>query len=164
MTVRIRNGWHRLPSGYDVEFRHGVPVRLSDNGRGAALSDRALGAEVTALGQLPVRLGAWVTGARPEEREAPLLVVGSAFPEVLCRLARSAATVFVDRFHKPVEAVDVDWDRLEYQKDFNMALDHCGLSAADVDQAAGFDAYVAAMHDEARRLVAARTPPPVEPE
>jgi hypothetical protein len=31
-TTATINGWQRLSNGIDVEFRHGVPYRVSDNG------------------------------------------------------------------------------------------------------------------------------------
>jgi hypothetical protein len=164
MDARIDNGWHRLPGGYDVEIRHGVPVRVSDNGLGGTVSDAGLGEEIGVLTGLPVTPGAWTAGEGPGEREAPLYVAREAFAEVLHRLARSSAAVFVDRFQKPVDAGDVDWDRLEYLRDFSLALTHCRLTAAEVDQDAWYEGYVEAMHGEARRLAQARTPPPVEPE
>ena len=164
MKGRQLDGWQRLPSGYDVEFRHGIPVRLSDNGRRGVLSESELCAEIEVLGGLSVEAGEWVDGEKPGEREAPLFVDGDAFVEVLGRLARASAALFVDRFHKPVDAADVDWDRLEYLKDFSTALGHCRLAATDVDQDACFDGYAETMHRTARRLVRARTQPPVEPE
>lgn len=164
MEAQMHTGWQRLPSGYDVEFRHGIPVRLSDNGRKTKIAEAMLCAEIAALGQLPVTLGTWAAGETNGEHEAPLYVDAGAFVEVLRRLARSAAAVFVDRYHKPVGADDVDWDRLEYQKDFSLALAHCRVAAGDVDQEACFDDYVETMHREAHRLAQSRTPPPVEPE
>ena len=164
MKARQLGGWQRLPCGYDVEFRHGIPARLSDNGRAGAVSEAELCAEVEALGGLSVEPGEWVDGEKPGEREAPLFVDDDAFVEVLGRLARASAALFVDRFHKPIDAVDVDWDRLEYLKDFGTALGHCRLSAADVDQDACFGDYADTMHRTARRLARARTQPPVEPE
>jgi hypothetical protein len=164
MNARMRNGWHRLPSGYDVEIRHGVPVRISNNGRSGAISDEGLCAETVALADLPVTIGEWTAGEGPGELEAPLFVDGGAFSEVLARLARAAAALFVDRYHKPVDAGDTDWDRLEYLKDFGAALGHCRLQAADVDQDACFDGYVEILHRETRRLARTANPPPVDPE
>lgn len=164
MNARISNGWHRLPSGFDVEIRHGIPVRISNNGRTGAVSDTKLCEEVRVAAGLPVMSGEWSAGERAGEREVPLYVASAAFPEVLQRLACASAAVFVDRFHKPVDAGDVDWDRMEYLKDFSAALAHCRLTAREVGQDSGFDDYVTTMHREARRLAQLRTPPPVEPE
>jgi len=58
-SVTLRNGWERLPNGFDVEFRHSIPVRISDNGRGMTVPEEALLEEVTALGKLHVSLGDW---------------------------------------------------------------------------------------------------------
>jgi len=164
MSARIMNGWERLPNGYDVEFRHGIPVRLADNGRGSAVPGEVLCEEISALARLHVQLGEWTAGEKAGEREAPLFVSGSELPEVLKRLARSAAAVFVDRYRRPVRDGDVDWDRMEYLKDFRAALEHCRLAWSDVDKDACFDDYVATMHRETRRLARSKTLPPVEPE
>lgn len=164
MNARMRNGWHRLPSGYDVEILHGIPLRISNNGRSAAISDEGLSAEASALADLPVDLGEWVAGEAPGELQAPLYVEGTAFSAVLARLARSSAALFVDRYHKAIDADDVDWDRLEYRKDFGRALEYCRLQPEAVDRDACFDDYVEIMHLETRRLARAVTPPPVEPE
>ena len=121
------NGWERLSNGFDVEFRHSIPYRLSDNGMAQGETPPELLEEITSLGRLHVRVGDWHAGESPGEHEASLYVTGRELPEVLQRLARSAAAVFVNRYHKPVDHSDVDWDRLEYLKNFCAALDHCGL-------------------------------------
>jgi len=164
MSERISHGWTRLPGGYDVEFRHGLPVRVSDNGSGVKLAAAALREEIAAAGKLPVHMGGWCAGEGQGEREAPLYIGGSEFPEVLRRLARASAAVFVDRYHKPVDEGDVDWDRLEYLKDFSAALGHCRLAAGEVDQDASFGDYAETMHRETRRLARSLNPPAVEPE
>ena len=46
----VRNGWERLPNGFDVEFRHNIPTRLSDNGKGLTIPESILIEEITALG------------------------------------------------------------------------------------------------------------------
>ena len=56
-NVSVRNGWERLPNGFDVEFRHSIPVRISDNGRGMTVPEDVLLEEVSALGKLHVSLG-----------------------------------------------------------------------------------------------------------
>ena len=163
-NVSVRNGWERLPNGFDVEFRHGIPVRISDNGRGMAVPEEVLLEEVNSLGKLHVCLGNWESGERAGEHEACLTVSGREFAEVLRRLAIASAALFVERYHKPVDASDVDWDRLEYLKDFRAALEFCGLAWGDVDMDACFDDYAEVMHRETRRLVQSGELPLVEPE
>jgi hypothetical protein len=157
-------GWERLSNGFDVEFRHGIPYRVSDNGRELAIPTPMLLEEITALGKLHVTLGQWQPGEGSGEQEARLYVSDRDFAEVLHRLACSAANVFVDRYHKAVDDGDTDWDRLEYLKDFHIALDCCGLAESDVDPDAFRDTYVGIMHRETRRLAQAVEETRVEPE
>ena len=163
-TSTKRNGWQRLSSGFDVEFRDGIPYRLSDNGKSRELADTVLIEEITALGKLHVKLGQWAAGERPGEHEARLYVSSHDFAEVLRRLAQSSAAVFIDRYQKPIDSNDVDWDRLEYLKDFQAALDHCGLDPAAMQQDNFRDIYIEAMHRETHGLAQAGEPPLVEPE
>jgi hypothetical protein len=164
MARVISNGWERLPSGFDVEFRHGVPVRVSDNGKGTPADAALLGAEIAALGGLRVVPGEWHSGETAGEHEARLVVADDQFAAVLERLALAAAELFFDRFHKPVDASDVDWDRLEYLRDFGAALEHCGLARGTVDEEAWRAAYLDTMHRETRRLALLKEPAQVEPE
>lgn len=163
-NVTIMNGWERLPSGFDVEFRRSIPIHVSDNGKGLTIPESVLVEEIIALGKLHVRLGEWKSAGHTGEREARVFVSGKEFAEVLRRLALSSAAVFIDRFHKPVDASDVDWDRLEYLKDYRTALDHCGLAWDDIDKDAHADAYVETMHRETRRLAQSADNPLVDPE
>lgn len=164
VNVTVENGWERLPSGFDVEFRHSIPVRVSDNGKGLTLPEPVLVEEITALGKLHVRLGEWMPVEQTDEHEARVFVSGKDFAEVLRRLALSSAAMFIDRFHKPVDAGSVDWDRLEYLQDFREALDHCGLAGEALDMDAYRDGYIETMHLETRRLAQSAVPPLVEPE
>ena len=163
-NVTVRDGWESLPNGFDVEFRHSIPVRISDNGRGLTVPEDVLLEEVSALGRLHVCLGDWESGERAGEHEACLTVAGREFTEVLRRLAVSSAALFVERYHKPVDESDVDWDRLEYIKDFRAALEICGLARGDVDMDDYFDDYAEVMHRETRQLVQSGELPLVEPE
>jgi hypothetical protein len=158
------NGWERLPNGFDVEFRHSIPVRISDNGRGMTVPEAVLLEEVTALGKLRMSLGEWVPGERAGEHEACLYVSGGEFTEVLRRLAACSAALFVERYHKPVDERDVDWGRLEYLKDFGAALEFCRLTEGDADRDACFDDYIKVMQRETRRLAQSGELPLVEPE
>jgi hypothetical protein len=163
-NVSVRNGWERLPNGFDVEFRHSIPVRISDNGRGMTVPEDVLLEEVSALGKLHVSLGDWESGERAGEHEACLTVSGREFAEVLRRLAVASAALFVERYHKTVDDNDIDWGRLEYLKDYRVALEFCGLARGDRDMDACFDDYVVAMHRETRRLLQTGELPLVEPE
>ena len=92
------------------------------------------------------------------------MVSSKQLKEVLERLALSSAELFVDRFHKPVDKNDIDWDRLEFLNDFRKALNYCGLVWGDVDKTAYRDDYVETMHRETRRLAQQQDLPMVEPE
>ena len=164
VNVTVQNGWERLPSGFDVEFRHSIPIKVSDNGKGLTIPESVLAEEITALGKLHVQLGEWKSDEQAEGHEARVIVSGKDFTEVLRRLALSSAAMFIDRFHKPVDAGDVDWDRLEYLKDFRAALDHCGLASDDLDKDAYLDDYIKTMHRETQRLAQSTDTPLVEPE
>ena len=41
-NVTVRDGCESLPNGFDVEFRHSIPVRISDNGRGLTVPEDVL--------------------------------------------------------------------------------------------------------------------------
>ena len=164
VNVTVQNGWERLPSGFDVAFRHGIPIKVSDNGKGLTIPESVLVEEITALGKLHVQLGEWKSDDQADEHEACVIISGKDFAEVLRRLALSSAAMFIDRFHKPVDTGDVDWDRLEYLKDFSAALDHCGLVGDDIDKDAYLDDYIEIMHRETRRLAQSADTPMVEPE
>ena len=163
-NASVRNGWESLPNGFDVEFRHSIPVRISDNGHGMTIPEDVLLEEVSALGKLHVCLGTWESGEHTGEHEANLTVSGREFSEVLRRLAGSSAALFVERYHKPVDESDIDWDRLEYLKDFRAALDHCGLASDDIDKDIYLNDYVETMHRETQRLAQSTDSPLVEPE
>ena len=164
MGHTVNNGWKRLPNGFDIEFRHAIPVRLSDNGEPATIPESVLLEEITALGGLHVRLGRWLPGEKTDEHEARIYVSGKQLPEVLRRLAVSSAALFVERYHKPIDKEDVDWDTLEYVKDLGTALDDCGMQWDDIDRHAYFDDYLETMHRESQRLAEQRETPLVEPE
>jgi hypothetical protein len=158
------NSWNRLPSGCDVELRHGVPVRLSGAREAAEIPAATLSGEVTALTGLHVSLGEWLPGEDAGEVQARIRVKGEQLTEVLNRLALSAAELFFDRYHKPVDRDDVDWDTLEFANDFRRATDYCGLDWKEVDRDACKAGYLKTMHTETHRLAASTESPRVEPE
>lgn len=162
--ITTKNGWERLATGFDVEFRHGIPIRVSDNGKELTTPESALIDEITALGGLRTRMGEWQPGEAAGEHEAQLWVSGEQFGAVLGKLALAAATLFIDRYGKPIDKDDVDWDTLEFVTDFRAALDYCGLEWGAVDRDSYRDAYLDTMHRETRRLAASQETPLVEPE
>ena len=162
--ITRKTGWERLSNGFDVEFRHGIPIRLSDNGKQQTLPDPALLDEIMTLAGLHVSRGEWQVGAAANEREAQLLVAGDQLDTVLERLALAAANMYIDRYGRPIDRDDVDWDALEFDTDFRTALGYCGLDWGDVDKDSYQDGYLDTMHNETRRLAASGEAPGVEPE
>lgn len=162
--ITKKTGWERLANGFDVEFRHGIPIRLSDNGKEQTIPDPALFDEIMALAGMHVRRGEWQPGAAANEYEAPLWVSGEQLETVLGRLALAAANMYIDRYGKPINTDDVDWDTLEYDSDFRAALGYCGLEWGDADKDNYRDGYLDTLHQETRRLAASQEIPQVEPE
>ena len=152
---RTRHGWERLSNGFDVLLEHGVPVRLSDNGRRLENPLEELADMIGAQAGLQVSIGNWEAGEADGEKEAPLRVARDQFDEVLHRLALASASLFVERFNKAIDRLDVDWDMVEYDSDFEAARRCCGLDWSDVDKPTHFERYVAVMHEETRRLTGA---------
>jgi len=158
------HGWTRLSCGCDLELRHGIPVRLSSAGGAPDIPAAVLSEEVAALSGLHVSVGEWLPGEAAGEVQAKVLVNSEQFTEVLNRLALSAAVLFYDRYRKPVDRADVDWDTLEYANDFRRALDYCGLDWDEVNRDACKAEYLRTMHTETRRLSETTELPLVEPE
>jgi hypothetical protein len=158
------NGWERLPCGCDLELQHGIPVRLSCANGVPDIPTTDLSGEVSALSGLHVSLEEWLPGEAAGEVQARTRVDGEQLTEVLNRLALSAAALFFDRYHKPVDRDDVDWDALEFANDFRRALDYCGLDWKDVERDTCKAGYLETMHSETHRLAAARESPRVVPE
>jgi hypothetical protein len=163
-NLTASNGWERLPCGCDVELRHGIPIRLSCANGVPDIPVTELCDEVSALTGLQVSLEEWLPGEAAGEIQAGTRVSGEQLTEVLNRLAVSAATLFFDRYHKPVDRDDVDWDTLEFANDFRRALEYCGLDWNDVERDTCKAHYLETMHAETRRLAAATESPRVEPE
>jgi hypothetical protein len=158
------DGWKRLPSGCDVELQHGIPVQLSSAAGVPGLPEPALSDEVEAYTGLRVSIGEWLPGEASGEVQARTIVTAEQLTEVLNRLALSAAALFFDRYHKPVDRDDVDWDTLEFANDFRRALDYCGLDWKDVERDTCKAHYLETMHNETRRLADTGESPRVVPE
>jgi len=147
------HGWVRLPNGFDVQLEHGIPVRLSDNAKRLDGTLEEIEELIATESGLRVTVGAWEHGETDGEKEAPLQVDFNQLSEVLRHLALASAALFVDRFNKAIDRLDVDWDAAEYASDFEVARRCCGLDWGDVDKTAYFDAYAATMHEETRRII-----------
>ena len=158
------SGWIRLNNGYDVEFQHGIPLRVSDNGLGIDVDDAALVEEVSALSGLTVVIDDWVTAEDPKEHEASLCIDALQFEEVLQRLARSSAALFVERYHTAIDEDSVDWDSAEFARDFNHAAEVCCLDTSELNRDDYFKVYVTFMHTESKRLINEGVSPLVDAE
>lgn len=161
--IRSHNGWMRLDNGFDVEFFHGIPTILSDNGLVAANED-VLVEKVSELSGLKTTIIGWHDGENSNEHETALRVDALQFEEVLKRLALSSAALFVERYRKHIDDESVDWDKEEFDVDFNRALRLCGLGSADLNRNDYFDLYKSTMHDESDRLVDEHINPVVQAE
>lgn len=162
--VTTKSGWERLSNGFDIEFRNGIPVRLSDNARKLTIPESVLIQQIARVSGLQVKLGKWQSGENPDEHEAPLIVASNQLEEILRRLALSSAAMFVERYHKPIEKDAVDWDTLEYAADFRKALIYCGLEWGDADKDNYIDDYVETMHQATRRFAKSTELPMVQAE
>ena len=160
----IQNGWTGLSNGFDVELQHGIPVRLSNNGLDIPSDDALLTDEVTRLSGLTVVISAWENADEPGEQEARLCVDALQFEDVLRRLALASASLFVDRYHTPIDQDSVDWDNAEYARDFNHAVECCCLDQGEMDRKEYFTIYVELMHAETKRLIEAGETPLVDTE
>jgi hypothetical protein len=151
MATAVKYGWVALPSGAEVLLERSVPVRLWTGDR--SLVDKAdLLGEIAAVSGFRVRIGAWEEETEEGELEAPLTVSPSELGHVLECLATAAAAVFYDRYRKPIEAADTDWDDESYAQDFDVALRLCGIHWGQVDEGRYRDGYCTAMHLASREL------------
>jgi hypothetical protein len=160
----MQNGWVNLGNGFDVELLHGIPLRLSNNGRDIPSDDAQLVDEVKSLTGLTVVITSWEASQEPGEKEASLCVDALQFEEVLHRLALASAALFVDRYHTPIDKDSVDWDNAEYARDFNHAAECCCLDQSEMDRKEYFTIYASQMHAETQRLIDSGESPPVEAE
>ena len=160
----ITNGWHRLDNGFDVEVLHGIPVRLSNNGLDIPADDADLIDTVSQMTALKVTIVGWHEGETAGEQETRLCVDALQFEDVLERLALSSAALFVDRYHTAIDTDSVDWDKAEYDRDFNQAIEHCGLESSDLNKDDYYKVYVTFMHAESNRLIDSGIDPLVESE
>lgn len=157
------NGWNRISSGLDVEFAHGVPVRISNRMTNWPLDVYSVSKQIKQLTGLQVSVESEIATVQ-EDHEYTVCIDKTYFVEVLRRLALSSAAMFVDRFRKPIDRSAVDWDLAEFNYDFNHAIEHCCLSYTSIKKADYFETYIKIMHQESTRLFNEGISPLVEAE
>lgn len=150
------HGWISLPSEGELLLEHGVPVAVRVGDAGMADVERLID-EIAAVSGLDVTLGGWRPLEDAETKEAALHVDAGEIGEVLRRLAQASAETFFDRYRKPIETDDVDFDDEAYAYDFGFALEVCGLHWNQADQLALRGDYLRALHGAAEEMV--RRPP-----
>ncbi|WP_333840667.1 hypothetical protein [Pelomicrobium sp.] len=150
MDTPLTHGWVELPSGFEVELEHGIPVRVGNAGLALPPDSAALEEEIARETGLRVQIGRWepVEG----ELEARLTVSRDDLAEVLRRLARASASVFVDRFVKAYDETDTDYGQGAFAQDFSLALGYCGLDWGSVDQEPFYRDYLETFKAETERL------------
>jgi hypothetical protein len=147
------HGWVSLPTSGEVYVEQGLPRRVwvAD---GARADVERLAREVAAMVGVHVLLGAWEPSEDAEGMEAALHVIAADIGLVLGRLARSSAETFVDRYQKPIDSEDTDYDDEAYAQDMETALALCGLHWSDVDAQALRQDYRLALHRASEEIVA----------
>ena len=145
MGRAFMHGWVALPGQAEVQLAHGVPLQVWVEDAATADTQR-LADEIAAVSGLHVRLARWQAGAEHGERAAALRVDADDIAEVLMRLAHESAETFYERYRKPIDARDVDFDDEAYAHDFNAALDACGLHWGQIDPRVLRGEYRRALH------------------
>lgn len=145
MARAFIHGWVGLPSQGELYLEHGVPrlVRAADAGNIDV--ERLLG-EVMDVTGLHVTLGRWETDEDVGEMTAMVQIHPEDVTEVLRRLAQRSAEAFYDRYHKPMDASDVDFDDEAYAQDMGEALAACGLHWGQLDDGVLRFTYRQALH------------------
>lgn len=146
-------GWVSLPTHGDIFLEHGLPRRLWVADSAAADFER-LADEIADLTGLHVTLDDWEPGEDGSGMEAELHVNPADIDMVLHRLAQSSAETFVDRYQKPIDAEDIDYDDEAYAQDMVTALDLCGLHWGQVDAAGLREGYRLALHRASEEIAA----------
>ena len=157
------SGWFRIKSGLDVEFQHGVPVRISNTNTAHHINEQIISKKIHDLTGFTVSMHDRVN-LDSGEQEWAVCIDNKEFEEVLHRLALSSAAMFVDRFHKIIDGNAVDWDIAEYNYDFNHAVEHCCIPYGTTNKSDYFSDYIKTMHEESARLINEGVSPLVEAE
>jgi hypothetical protein len=139
------HGWISLPSQGELYLEHGVPrqVRVSD---AEAVDVERLLDEVMDMSGLHVTIGHWEADDEAGEMAATVRVHPEDVTEVLRRLAQRSAEAFYDRYRKPMDAADLDFDDEAYAQDVNEALAVCGLRWGQLDDNTLRFTYRRALH------------------
>ena len=157
------SGWRRIKPYLDVEFQHGIPVRISSIEPSRQLNKRAVSRKIHNLTGFTVSIQNW-KNVNTDEQEWSICIDKKEFNEVLRRLALSSAAMFVDRYHKVIDGNAVDWDDAEYNYDFNHAVEHCCIPYGTINKSNYFSDYIKTMHEESARLINEGVSPLVEAE
>ena len=154
MGRAFMNGWVSLPTCGELYLEHGLPHRVWAADRAAVDAER-LSREITELTGLRVSLSAWEAAEDDEGIEAELKVSPADLNLVLLRLAGRAAETFVDRYQKPIDRDDSDYDAEAYAEAMQEALGLCGLRWGQVDTDALRKAYSLTLHRTSEEIAAA---------
>ena len=151
MGSAFMHGWVSLPTTGEMHLEHGVPrvVRVA----GTALVDvERMADEIADVTGLHVTVGHWEPSEVAGELEAAVHVNFEDIAEVLQRLARASAETYYDRYHRRMDASDLDFDDEAYAQDFSVALDVCGLHWGQIDPTALRESYRLALHRAADEI------------
>ena len=147
------HGWVSLPSRGEIYLEHGVPRHVRIDDKITADVERLVDEIIDVTG-LHVTLDRWLPAEEAGEIVAAVHVSVQDISEVLKRLARASAETFFDRYHKPIDASDTDFDDEACAQDVNTALQVCGLQWAQfhLDQPALRGSYRQALHQAAAEI------------
>lgn len=152
MGSAFMHGWVTLPDG-EMYVDHGVPRQVRTDGETIADVERLVGAIADITG-LHVTLGRWEMDEDAGDWTATIHVDAQDVAEVLKRLARASAETFYDRYRKPIDASDTDFDDEACAQDFNVALGVCGLRWDQLDERAMRVTYRRALHQAVDEIAA----------
>jgi len=151
MGSAFMHGWVSLQTEGEMQLDHGVPRRVRVAGD-ALVDVERMADEIADVTGLHVTLERWEPGEAAGDLEAAVHVGFDDIAEVLKRLAHASAETYYDRYHRPMDASDVDFDDEAYAQDFNVALGVCGLHWGQIDPAALRESYRLALHRAADEI------------
>ncbi len=139
------HGWISLPSQGELFLEHGVPRMVRVDAPQAIDVERLLD-EIADVTGLHATIGRWEADADTGDTQAIVQVHPQDVTEVLKRLAHASAETFYDRYRKPLDASDLDFDDEAFAQDMNEALSVCGLHWGQLDDRALKWSYERALH------------------